>query len=399
MLHNCKIVLCKYLMSAWWASVLFLSLPTTALPQENGGSPPSISGSDYAANIAQSRLTRVKTPMETAAPARTTTGPDSPPRMTVIIMNDARQFNLALKVGDQFIELPGPTLWPNDAGDGTSNTGKARFLAALVDTSAILKANGFKPDTPFNFVVNGAEMNDNNTHHIAAEKSVAGNRSPGDTRKGDMLAVGNRAWRGYKFRNIVVSRGRIPSLSDYLVPSENRATRVSTKNYSPDIHDSQNSTFTPRYYRGDVPQVTPLTEASPQANHKYIEALKSPDPAVRADAIENLIINGYDAPDVIQGADSPGASVGKSASGNTSATSDKYLDSPNLLDDSLPQDALSGIALHDKNPSVRIQALDQLAERFGQQASSTLKEAVHDPDPRVARLADALMLDLQDQEQ
>lgn len=398
MLHNCKVVLCRYLMPACWIIVLILTLPPTASPQQkNSGSPPSMSGSDYAANTAQSALSDANNPMATAAP-RPTAGTDSPPKLTVIIMNDASRFNLALKVGDRYIELPGPASWPHDTGS-TTNTGKGRFIAALIDTSAILKANGFKPDTPFTFVANDTELNDNNTHYIAAEKSVAGKHRLGNSSEGDPLAIGNGAWRGYKFQNIVVSRGQTPSLSNYLVPPENPVKQISSKDYTQGTINSQSSTFTPRYYRGDVPQVTPLEEPSPQVNHKYIEALKSPDPAVRADAIENLIINGYHGPDAIQVTDSPGTPVEKSASDNASTASDKYLDSAKQLDESLPQETLSGIALHDKNPSVRIQALDQLAERFGQQASSTLKEALHDPDPRVARMADALMIDMQDQEQ
>jgi hypothetical protein len=48
---------------------------------------------------------------------------------------------------------------------------------------------------------------------------------------------------------------------------------------------------------------------------------------------------------------------------------------------------------------LRVQSLDLLVERFGQQAAATVKEARHDPDPRVSRMADQLLIELTNQSQ
>lgn len=397
MLHKGGIALLIRAMPTCLGIAFILSLFTATSPPRNAAAAQYAQGSSYAATVFQPPPTHEKPQNETASAYPAVAGINPPPGMTVVIMNDAGQFPLAIKVGNQYIELPGPSSWPQGADDGKPGSTNGRFLAVLIDTADILKANGFRPDAPFSFVINGAEMNVNNTHRILVSESMntAATDHPGRSGDDGTLATTGSRWRAFRFQNIVVSHGQNPSLSDYLVAPRNLATQdaasSSAKAQAPSASNLQYSRFAPLGYRGDVPQVAPLEEPSAQNNRKYIKALNSPDPAVRADAIENLILNGYQGADVTQGTANPDTVA---TPDNNSTTNDKYLDSADQLDESLPQEMLSGIALHDKSPAVRVQALDQLVERFGQQAAPTLKEAMHDPDPRVARMAGALMSDI-----
>jgi len=333
---------------------------------------------------------------EIGAAPRATDGIIPRSGMTVVILSGAGRFALAIKVGDQIIELPGPSSWPRETDDAKSGFNKSRFIAVLIDTADILKANGFSPDTPFSFVVNGAEMNVKNTQRLVTAESMTG-KLPDQTRDDGM------AWSAFRFRNVVASHGEIPSMSDYLVAPRIAASRNAAsdgaKLPAPTASTLPSSTYAPSGYHNDVPQVTPLERPSPENTRKYIEALHSPDPAVRADAIENLIINGDEQFLGTQDVPKPGSAVDKTTSDNNSATNDQTQDAAHSLDESLSQEALSGIAIHDKDPQVRMQALDQLVERFGSQAAPTIKEALQDPDPRVARMANALMFDMEGQDQ
>lgn len=324
-----------------------------------------------------------------------------PAGITLVIMNDSEQFPLAIKVGDQYIQLPGPSSWPRDADGGKSAATKGRFIAAIIDTADILKANGFDPDASFSFVMDDTEMDVNNTHRITAEDFMNTTGGGHRQRSGDdgMPAAGNGAWRALKFRNVIVGNGRIPALSDYLVKPQNLVSQNNSNKNATTAPNLRNSTFAPIDYRGDVPQVRPLEEPSPQNNRRYINALNSPNPAVRADAIENLLLNGYQEADADNSGDLAGTTVNEATADNHTTIDDKKVDSADHIDETLAQETLSGIALRDKSPAARIQALDQLVESFGRKASPTLKEAMHDPDPRVARTAGALMSDMEDADQ
>lgn len=397
MRHKGGIALLRRAMPTCLGIALILSLFTATSPQRDAAAAQYAQGSSDAATVSQPPTTHEKPQNETAPAYPAAAGINPSAGMTVVIMNDAGQFPLAIKVGDQYIELPGPSSWPQGADDGKAGSTNGRFLAVLIDTADILKANGFRPDAPFSFVINGTEMNANNTHRILVGEAMntAATGHQGRSRDDGTLATAGSSWRAFSFQNIVVSHGQIPALSDYLVAPRNLAMQGAANGgaqaQAPAASSPQYSRFAPTGYHGDAPQVEPLEEPSPVTNQKYIKALNSPDPAVRADAIENLILNGYREADVTQSAAHPDTAA---TPDNNSTTNDKYLDSADQLDESLPQETLSGIALHDKNPAVRVQALDQLVERFGQQASPTLKEAMHDPDPRVARMAGALMSDM-----
>ena len=53
-----------------------------------------------------------------------------PAGITLVIMNDSEQFPLAIKVGDQYIQFPGPSSWPRDADGGRLVAGLASAAQA-----------------------------------------------------------------------------------------------------------------------------------------------------------------------------------------------------------------------------------------------------------------------------
>ena len=113
-----------------------------------------------------------------------------------------------------------------------------------------------------------------------------------------------------------------------------------------------------------------------------------------------MIVNGYR--EAVPNADSNATMesiISKSLLDNNPNVRATTLDALDAYDGNLPQATLNHMALNDSNPGLRVQALDLLVERFGQQASAILKEARHDPDPRVSRMADQLLIEFANQSQ
>lgn len=312
--------------------------------------------------------------------------------VTVVILDSGKELPFEFKLGGQYIKVPGPSSWPPIDKDGAAGSQKDRYLAAIIDTADVLQANGFKPDDAFSFVVGGTELNAGNTFR------VKGNHQPADAKGGGDLAVEYRTqageqgiWRSLKFKNIVLSHAQVPSLEDHLVlpqtgdVAHNEAASHGTvinaeKNLHPEAPNAANTA-----------QVSPLEEPTPASARKYVEALNSPDPAVRADAIQNLMMNGYREANVNDGNVKMDPIVAKTLTDSDPAVRAAVLDSLDGYEGNVPQGTLSHMALNDSNPALRIHALDLLVERFGEQATATLKEARHDPDPRVGRMANQLL--------
>lgn len=414
MFHKGRIALRKRAVIASLSLSLIIAslfLLAGASPPQKTAAGPSSPGSKNAAAGHNPPPLHYQRRDDTASTRQATAGINPLAGITVVIFNGGRQFPLAIKVGDRYIELPGPSSWPQGADDGKPDADDARFLAAIIDTAGVLKAYGFKPDASFSFVAGGTELNAGNTYRIAGTRRV---HAAGDKHEDYAVEYRTQAgeegiWRSLRFKNIVVSHGQIPSLSDYLVTPQNLAAKNAmgggANPHAPAASGQQEARASADTARGalfrnrDIPQVLPLEEPTAQTNRKYLDALNSADPTVRADALQNLVINGYRGSDVKETGVNPGTALDQAAPDKSSNTADKTLDAADQLDAAPPQETLSNIALHDKSPAVRIQALDQLVERFGQQAAPTLQEAIKDPDPRVARMAGQLMSDFSDNAQ
>ena len=136
-------------------------------------------------------------------------------------------------------------------------------------------------------------------------------------------------------------------------------------------------------------QVTPWEEATPESTRKYVAALDSPDPAVRANAIQSLLVNGYREADPNNDTNATMKSIiAKSLLDKESGVRSTAMEALDAYDGTLPQGTLSHMALNDSNPALRIQALDLLV------ATATVQEARHDPDPRVGRMATELLTEM-----
>ena len=320
--------------------------------------------------------------------------------ITVVIANNGKTVPLGIKVGGKYLSFPDPASWPRGAdGDAPSSEPK-KFLAGIIDTAGVLRANGFQPDEAFSLVVGGAELNAANTFRIEGNNQADKTQDQGNdyaleyrTQPGD-----GGIWRYLKFRNIVLSYGQVPSLADYLVSQNGAASSGAGMN------DTRNATVTPQTVQMEASahstaQVTPLEQPSTESARKDIEALDSPDPAIRADAIQNLILSGYNEATAKEAGVKIGTIIDKTLQDSNPNVREATLDSLDGYDGPIPQDALSRAALNDKNPALRIHALELLAERFGDRASPTVKEALHDPDPRVGRMASQLLSDFADKQQ
>jgi len=323
--------------------------------------------------------------------------------ITVVILNNGKDLPLGIKVGGQYILIPGPSSWSRGTDNGSATSEKNNFLAGIIDTSDVLSANGFKPDDPFSFAIGDTELNAANTFRIAGNHQAASANNDGND-----YAVGYRTqagdggiWRTLTFKNIVLSYGQAPSLADYLVSPGAAVNAISYTAARDDQYaaGTDKTTLTEAAGQRNLAQVTPLEEPTAASTRKDLEALDSPSPAIRADAIQNLILNGYHEANTKEADVKMGTLIDKTLQDNSPDVREATLDSLDGYDGPIPQDTLSRAALTDKNPALRIHALELLAERFGNLASPAMKEAINDPDPRVGRMAKQLLSDLADKQQ
>jgi hypothetical protein len=316
----------------------------------------------------------------TAAPQQAAHGRDRLASVAVIILNKGKDSPVGIKVGEKYIEIPGPSSWPPSSGHDASGTEQGRFLAGIIDTADVLKANGFRPDDTFSFVVGGTALNASNTFQVVGNHRPDGTLSNAD---GYSEEFHNRPdeggiWRSLAFKNIVLSYGQIPSLADFLVGSQISPTKKTMLNGTSAQGDQQPSA---------IVNDTMKTEKDIQ---KYREALNSSDPAVRAEGIQNLMMFGDP---LTSDPSHPGIAtyIEKALADNDPAVRDATLRSLDMWDGDIPMQTLSKLALNDQSPEVRMRALGLLADRFDEQAVPTLQQASHDPDSRVAQKASQLL--------
>jgi hypothetical protein len=321
----------------------------------------------------QSRSTIDKREISTATPGQTAAVNDHLASVAVIMLNNDKEMPLAIRVGDKNIEIPGPSSWPNGSATGSE---KGRFLAGIIDTADVLKANGFKPDETYSFVVGGTALNASNTfrvtgnHQTDLERSNTGDYTEEYHSNPDEAGI----WRSLKFKNIVLSYGQIPSLADFLV-----APHISpAKTSMPALNDQSPAIM------GDSSIKTA------EDVQKYREDLNNPDPAIRAQSIQNLIL--FSDP-LTTDKSHPGvaAYIEKALADNDPSVRDAALRSLDLWDGDVPMQTLSKIVLNDQSPELRMHALSLLVDRFDVQAIPTLQQASHDPDTRVAQKAGQLL--------
>jgi hypothetical protein len=100
-----------------------------------------------------------------------------------------------------------------------SGPAKGRFLADIIDTADVLKANGFKPNDTYSFVVGGTALNASNTFRVAGnnQPDLARNSAESYAEEYHTRPDQEGIWRSLKFKNIVLSYGQLPSLADFLV--------------------------------------------------------------------------------------------------------------------------------------------------------------------------------------
>jgi len=315
-----------------------------------------------------------------AAPQQAAHGSGRLASVAVIILNNGKESPVGIKVGEKYIDIPGPSSWPASSGHSASGTEQGRFLAGIIDTADVLKANGFRPDDTFSFVVGGTALNASNTFQVVGNHRPDGTLSNPD---GYSEEFHNRPdeggiWRSLAFKNIVLSYGQVPSLADFLVGSHISSSRKPMLNGTSAQDDQQSSAMV---------DDTLKTEKDIQ---KYREALNSSDPAVRAEGIQNLMMFGDP---LTSDPSQPGIAtyIEKALADNDPAVRDATLRSLDMWDGDIPMQTLSKLALNDQSPEVRMRALGLLADRFDEQAVPTLQQASHDPDSRVAQKAGQLL--------
>ncbi len=309
----------------------------------------------------------------TAVPGQAAPASDHLASVAVIMLNNDKDLPLAIRVGDKNIEIPGPSSWPNDGATGSE---KGRFLAGIIDTADVLKANGFKPDETYSFVVGGTALNASNTFRVTGnhQTDLAQNNTGGYTEEYHSNPDEAGIWRSLKFKNIVLSYGQIPSLADFLVAPHIGPTKsaMPTSNEQPPAIMGDSSIKTAE----DV--------------QKYREDLNSSYPEVRAKAIQNLMLfsNPFNKDPAHPDA---GTYIEKALTDTDPTVREAALSSLDLWDGDIPMQTLSKIVLNDQDPDIRIHALGILADRFDEQAVPTLQQASHDPDSRVAQKAGQLL--------
>ena len=304
--------------------------------------------------------------------------------VAVIVLNNGKELPLAIRAGNKNIEIPGPSSWPNDNPTGSE---KGRFLAGVIDTADVLKANGFKPDETYSFVVGGTALNASNTFRVTGnhQADLARNNTGDYTEEYHSKPDEGGIWRSLKFKNIVLSYGQIPSLADFLVPAPTSSKKNSISEQSNDTGTSALS------YRNPEEMVADMRRAEKETQ-KYRDAMDSPDPALRAQAIQNMVVYGDEIP-----ADQshPGVAtyIEKALTDNDPTVREAALRALDLWDGNIPMQMLSRVVLNDQSPDVRIHALSILVDRFNERSVPTLQQASHDPDTQVAKKASEFLQD------
>ena len=323
--------------------------------------------------VMQSRSTIDNREISTAAPSLATEDNDHLASVAVIMLNNDKELPLTIRVGDKNIEIPGPSSWPNDSTTGSE---KGRFLAGIIDTADVLKANGFKPDETYSFVVGGTALNASNTFRVTGNHQAdrAQNNTGDYTEEYHSKPDEAGIWRSLKFKNIVLSYGQIPSLADFLV--------------APHITPTESAMPTPNDQTPAIMGDSSIKTA--EDVQKYREDLNSSYPEVRAKAIQNLML--FSNPFKKDPAHPDAGTYLEQALTDTDPTvREAALSSLDLWDGDIPMDMLSKIVLNDQDPDIRIHALSILADRFNERAVPTLQQASHDPDSRVAQKAGQLL--------
>ena len=301
------------------------------------------------------------------SPDQSVTANDHLASVAVIILNSATELPLSMKVADTYIKIPGPSSWPSGGDNSATVSENGRFIAGIVDTADVLKANGFNPDDAFSFIVGDTTLNASNTFRVAGnhQASPERNNSDGYSEEFHTLPGEEGIWRSLKFKNIVLSYGQVPTLADFLV--------------KPPILPAENSSA----MAVDSPQ--PETDIQ-----KYRDAMNDPDPAIRADGILNLM---HHSDELNADKSHPGfvTYLGQALTDPDPAVREAALRSLDMWDGNIPMQTLSRIALSDQNPDLRLHALGLLVDRFDEKSVPTLQQASHDSDSRVAQKASQLL--------
>ena len=291
----------------------------------------------------------------------------------IMLNNNGKELPVAIRVGSNNIEIPGPSSWPSDNATGSE---KGRFLAGIIDTADVLKANGYKPDETYSFVVGGTALNASNTFRVTGnhQADLAHNNTGDYIEEFHSKPDEEGIWRSLKFKNIVLSYGQIPSLTDFLVAPQTHPTKTPM----PTLNEKSPATM------GDN------TLKSGEELQKYRDALNSSYPDIRAQGIQNLIL--FSDP-LTTDKSHPGivTYLEKALADNDPTVREAALRSLNLWDGDIPMQMLSRIVLNDQSPELRMHALSVLVDRFNEQAIPTLQQASHDPDSRVAQKASQLL--------
>jgi hypothetical protein len=292
----------------------------------------------------------------------------------VIILNNGKELPLAITVGDRSIEIPGPSSWPGA-------TPKGRFVAGIVDTADVLRANGFSPDDTFSLSVGGTALNASNTFRVEGNPrpDLASNRTDGYSEEYRTRPDDEGIWRSLKFKNIVLSYGQVPSLTDFLVasPADSAAQTSPITNELPALNH----------------QLADSTDDSGNTGEdmqKYREALNNSDPAVRAKGIQDLVLFS-DLASSDKSQPSVATSIEKALADKDSTVREAALHSLDLWDGDIPMETLSRVVLNDQDPKLRMHALRLLVDRFDRKSLPTLLQASRDPDTQVAQKASQLL--------
>ena len=313
-------------------------------------------------------------------PSRQVSDHDHLATINVIVLHNGKDLPLAITVGNKSIEIPGPSSWPKTGNDGATNSEKGRFLAGIIDTADVLKANGFNPDDPYKISVGGTPLNASNTFRVVGSQrsNLSSNQTQSFTEEYHTPPNEDGIWRSLKFKNIVLSYGQVPSLSDFLVSSQPTSKHMldQTTNREASIVSNVQSTN---------PKMDDTLQA--QAEHqKFREDLNNDDPKIRARGIERLLLSS-DTMDTDQTTQDMVPDIEKALKDSDATVRESALRALNAWDGNIPMQPLADFVLNDQSPDLRIQAMSLLVDRYEQKSLPTLQQASHDPDSRVAERA------------
>lgn len=306
-------------------------------------------------------------------------GNDPLASVNILISNQKAVSPLGIKVKDRFIEFASPGTWPQL---GISGNDGHDWKAGLIDTAELLKANGFAPDTPFNIVVGGAELDTGNTYRIQGNHDSL-LHTANSSRKDDEYSVEygnipgeNGIWRTLTFSNYHLSHGFAPSLRRHL-------SGPATKPDDIQAHHQADATSPARDAAGDGLS----GNATPGDSRLYTD-IKHPDPDIRAKGLTKLVTRHQRdrwrvVPAITEGLRDPNVHVRETSLGTLET-----------WEGPLPEKALTEVALKDESTPLRVHALDLLAYRKGIDALEVLQQARLDPVPMVSQFAEQLITEI-----